>query len=138
LDTLATKILLCEDEGGNPTAFGVEVAPGAALAVASNFKGKSTLTTRKITARREVILSGIGEANHLSQHGIEPIVNLPGVGNNLQGPNCNAFLRPSFTPCLDHDEISTIWRMKQNFSLYDGCTFLSDPKDDPCLQFWID
>ncbi|KAF8882001.1 GMC oxidoreductase-domain-containing protein [Infundibulicybe gibba] len=132
-DTLATKVLLCDGEGGNPTAFGVEVASGAALAVAGNFQGKSSLMTRNITVRHEVIisagtfqspqlLSGIGEANQLSQHGIESVVNLPGVGNNLQ----------------DHDEVSTIWRMKQNFSLFDGCTFLSDPKDDPCLQFWID
>ncbi|CAL8147769.1 unnamed protein product [Orchesella dallaii] len=64
-------------------AFGVEY----------KFKGK--LYTAR--ARREVILSagaissptilmhsGIGPANHLQKFGIEPIVNLPGVGRNLQ------------------------------------------------------
>jgi choline dehydrogenase len=40
LDTLTTRILMCETgSGGSPIAYGVEVAPGAALAVASNFNG---------------------------------------------------------------------------------------------------
>jgi choline dehydrogenase len=37
---------------------------------------------------------------------------------------------------VDHDEISIIWRMKQNFTLLNGCKFLSDPAQDPCLAFW--
>jgi choline dehydrogenase len=58
LDTLATKVLLCENElEGSPTAYGVEIAPGAALAVASNFNGKHHLRTRTITVRHEVIIS---------------------------------------------------------------------------------
>jgi len=52
---------------------------------------------RKLTCRREVVvaggalnspqllmLSGIGPAKHLASVGIEPLVNLPGVGRNLQ------------------------------------------------------
>jgi choline dehydrogenase len=58
LDTLATKVLLCETgAGGAPVAYGVEIAPGAALAVASNFKGKSHLKTKTVTVRHEVIIS---------------------------------------------------------------------------------
>lgn len=30
-------------------------------------------------------LSGIGDQNQLQENGIEPIVDLPGVGTNLQG-----------------------------------------------------
>ncbi|MDY0067959.1 MAG: choline dehydrogenase [Steroidobacteraceae bacterium] len=57
-------------------------------------KGKSEQTVR---AEREVIisagaintpqllmLSGIGPADHLREHGIAPLVDLPGVGQNLQ------------------------------------------------------
>ncbi|KAF7337022.1 Choline dehydrogenase [Mycena venus] len=136
LDTLATKILICEPgSGASPTAYGVEIAPGAALAVASNFKGKQHLKTKTVTARYEVIistgvfqtpqllmLSGIGDKEQLSQYGIKPIVHLPGVGANLQ----------------DHDEVANIWSLKQNHTLFEGCTVLPDPKEDPCLEFWIE
>ncbi|KAJ7871752.1 alcohol oxidase [Mycena leptocephala] len=135
-DTLATKVLLCRTSSGeSPVAYGVEISPRAALAVAGNFNGKQNLETKTVTVRHEVIisagvfqspqllmLSGIGDQNDLSQHGIEPIVHLPGVGINLQ----------------DHDEVSNIWTLKQNHTLFDGCTVLSDPEEDPCLEFWIE
>lgn len=58
LDTLVTKIVMCESgTGGYPIAYGVEIAPGAALAVASNFKKKTELKTELITVRHEVIVS---------------------------------------------------------------------------------
>ncbi|KAJ7096894.1 hypothetical protein C8R44DRAFT_812396 [Mycena epipterygia] len=132
--TLATKIALCTPSGGGlPTAFGVNIAVGGAIAVASNFAGKGKLTTKLVTARHEVIvsagvfqspqllmLSGIGNQTELKQFGITPVVNLPGVGQNLQ----------------DHDEVASIWSLKQNFTLLNGCTFLYDVKDDPCLNNW--
>jgi choline dehydrogenase len=57
-DTLATKVALC-DPGADrsPTAYGVEIAVGGALAVGSNFKGKQKLNTRLVTVRHEVIVS---------------------------------------------------------------------------------
>jgi choline dehydrogenase len=68
-------------EGGRAT--GVEYAKGGSL--------------HRVLARREVLLcggalnspqvlmlSGIGPADHLRQHGIETVVDLPGVGRNLQ------------------------------------------------------
>ncbi|KAF8069145.1 alcohol oxidase [Lyophyllum atratum] len=134
LDTLATKLLLCNSDQGI-SAYGVQIAPGAALPVANNFAGKITLNLQNITARHEVIvsagtfqspqllmLSGIGDEEHLRQYGIEPTVNLPGVGTNLQ----------------DHDEISVIWRMKNNYTILSGCKFLSDPDQDPCLRNWLE
>ncbi|KAJ7679236.1 putative choline dehydrogenase [Mycena polygramma] len=136
LDTLATKVLLCEDiRGGAPVAYGVEIAHGAALAVASNFQGKTQLKTQVVTVRHEVIisagvfqspqllmLSGIGDRDQLSKHGIRPIVHLPGVGTNLQ----------------DHDEVANIWTLKRNNTLSNGCTVLYSPEEDPCLKFWIE
>ncbi|KAJ7472713.1 hypothetical protein FB451DRAFT_1367600 [Mycena latifolia] len=136
LDTLATKIVMCDPgSGGSPTAYGVEIARGAALAVASNFKGRQDLNTELITVRHEVIisagvfqspqllmLSGIGDQDELTQSGIDPIVHLPGVGTNLQ----------------DHDEIANVWSLKQNHTLFNGCTVLSTPEEDPCLAFWTE
>ncbi|KAJ7472722.1 hypothetical protein FB451DRAFT_1398918 [Mycena latifolia] len=136
LDTLATRIAMCDSgTGGPPVAYGVEIAQGAALAVASNFKGKGQLSTQLITVRHEVIisagvfqtpqllmLSGIGDQDELSQFGIDPIVHLPGVGANLQ----------------DHDEVANIWTLKQNHTLFNGCTVLYTPEEDPCLAFWTE
>ncbi|KAJ7684445.1 hypothetical protein DFH06DRAFT_1155672 [Mycena polygramma] len=134
LNTLATRVLLCQGSDGLPTAYGVEIAPGAALPVAGNFHGKQDLDVRRVMARHEVIvsagvfqspqllmLSGIGNATELSALGIEVEKDLPGVGNNLQ----------------DHDEITITWKLVDDFKLLAGCTFLSDPAQDPCLQDWI-
>ncbi|KAJ7118936.1 hypothetical protein C8R44DRAFT_789680 [Mycena epipterygia] len=134
LNTLATRILLCQGSDGLPTAYGVEIAPGGALPVAGNFEGKQDLVVRNVMARQEVIisagvfqspqllmLSGIGNSTELSEFGIEIVVDLPGVGSNLQ----------------DHDEITVIWKLEDDFKLLAGCTFLSDPAQDPCLEDWI-
>ncbi|KAJ7700876.1 hypothetical protein B0H17DRAFT_214741 [Mycena rosella] len=134
LNTLATRILLCQGSDGLPTAYGVEIAPDAALAVAGNFKGKQDLAVRTVMVRHEVIvsagvfqspqllmLSGIGNATELSKYNIPTVVDLPGVGSNLQ----------------DHDEVSIIWKLKDDYKLYTGCKFLSDPAQDPCLEDWI-
>ncbi|KAJ7253478.1 hypothetical protein C8J57DRAFT_1722378 [Mycena rebaudengoi] len=152
-DTLATKVLMCNPgKGAPPKAYGVEISPGAALAVASNFHGKSALKTKIITVRHEVVvsagvfqspqlvcdlflvqpplltnsfsswhLSGIGDEQELRQHGITPIVHLPGVGKNLQ----------------DHDEIANIWTLKQNHTLFNGCTVLTLPKMTRASNFGL-
>ncbi|KAJ7118934.1 hypothetical protein C8R44DRAFT_565771, partial [Mycena epipterygia] len=122
LNTLATRILLCQGSDGHLTAYGVEIAPGAALPVAGNFEGKQDLVVRSVMARQE--LSGIGNSTELSEFGIETVVDLPGVGSNLQGK------------CANHDELSIIWKLEDNFKLYKGCTFLSNTAQDPCLQDW--
>ncbi|KAF5378861.1 hypothetical protein D9615_006948 [Tricholomella constricta] len=127
LDTLAVKLLLCDSPQG-VSAYGVQMAPGAALPVASNFAGKQILDVQNVTARHEVIvsagtfqspqllmLSGIGDQDHLQEHGIEPVVHLPGVGNNLQGES----------PYLCLDGSGSLQR------------FLSDPGQDPCLRDWL-
>ncbi|KAJ7700875.1 hypothetical protein B0H17DRAFT_214746 [Mycena rosella] len=135
LNTLVTRILLCQGTDGRPTAYGVEIASGATLAVARNFNGKQDLEVRTVMARHEVIvaagvfqspqllmLSGIGNSTELSKFNIPTVVDLPGVGTNLQ----------------DHDEVNMIWKLKHDFKVFAGCKFLSDPAQDPCLQDWID
>lgn len=48
------------------------------------------------------------------------------------------FLYNSLSTLIDHDEISTIWSLKENVTLLDGCTLLSTPEEDPCLAVWIE
>ncbi|KAK7035857.1 choline dehydrogenase [Favolaschia claudopus] len=136
LNSLATKILLCESSDGSTTAYGVDFVRDAALPVAGNFQGKEDFgnRTQSVMARHEVIvsagvfqspqllmLSGIGNSTQLNEFGIETVVDLPGVGSNLQ----------------DHDEIAIIWNLTENFKLLQGCKFLSDPAQDPCLEDWL-
>ncbi|KAK7052487.1 choline dehydrogenase [Favolaschia claudopus] len=110
-DTLATKVLLCKAHN-NVVAYGLSVAPGAKLPIAGGFTGKHNLKETQIFAKREVIvsagafqspqllmLSGIGDPAQLNKFGIQTIVDLPGVGSNLQ----------------DNDELPVVWEFKNNF-----------------------
>jgi choline dehydrogenase-like flavoprotein len=78
VNALATRVLL-----DGKRAIGIEYLKGRAI--------------ERVYAEREVILSGgvfnspqilmlsgIGEADHLREFGIEPTIDLPGVGRNLQ------------------------------------------------------
>jgi hypothetical protein len=53
----ATKVILCRNGDGKPTAYGVQVAAGAAFPVSSTFDGKKTLELRNVTVKYEVIVS---------------------------------------------------------------------------------
>ncbi|MBW4617305.1 MAG: GMC family oxidoreductase N-terminal domain-containing protein [Desmonostoc vinosum HA7617-LM4] len=63
-------------------------------------------------------LSGIGPADELQKHGIKPIVDLPGVGENLQ----------------DRYEIGVITQMNSDFTLAQNCT--PGKPSDPCFAQW--
>lgn len=91
----------------------IVVESGKARAVEFSIAG-SALT--RATASREIIvsagafgspkllmLSGIGQAENLRQHGIDVVTNLPGVGQNLQ----------------DHIDVDTIYKLK-NITSYDA------------------
>jgi choline dehydrogenase len=69
------------------------------------------------------MLSGIGRAEHLQKFGIKMLVELPGVGENLQ----------------DRYEVSVISRLKRDLRALTGATF-SPPKPgeepDPDLLAW--
>ncbi|MEM7216182.1 MAG: GMC family oxidoreductase N-terminal domain-containing protein, partial [Pseudomonadota bacterium] len=55
-----------------------------------------------INSPQTLMLSGIGPENHLREHGIEPRVNLPGVGQNLQ----------------DHASIVVQYECKKSFPIH--------------------
>jgi choline dehydrogenase-like flavoprotein len=130
-----------------PKAVGVEVQLGAHLYRASpKFESdREKPVSKQYFARLEVIvsggafntpqllmLSGIGDRQHLEglkiegprdKNGVQvaPIVNLPGVGKNLQ----------------DRYEVSVISEAKSPFSTLDGVSFEPDKHGDPAREQWL-
>jgi choline dehydrogenase-like flavoprotein len=105
-DKLATRVVFDENR-----AVGVEALDGARAykADAAYRSDSRTAKTITITAKKEVILcggaintpqllmlSGIGPQDHLAQHGVAVVKDLPGVGQHLQ----------------DHVEVGHIFHMK--------------------------
>jgi choline dehydrogenase len=136
LDALATRVVF-EGVGspGGPRAVGIEYRKGASLYGASPIPSAAAGDVRVARARREVILSGgvfnspqllmlsgVGPKDHLAEHGIAPVVDLPGVGRNLQ----------------DRYEIGVVSEMAKDFAVLEGARL--QPPDpaapDPALAAW--
>ncbi|KAJ4338020.1 hypothetical protein N0V95_008171 [Ascochyta clinopodiicola] len=113
-----------------PRANGVEFLDGQYLYKASPKSTGNRGVAGSATASHEVIvaggaynspqilkLSGIGPAKELEKHSIPVIVDLPGVGTNLQ----------------DHYEISVQVEVENDFSAFDSCTFKGDLADS-CMS----
>ncbi|KAH8426537.1 GMC family oxidoreductase [Aspergillus melleus] len=127
-----TKVVL--DSSTPPRATGVEFLDGQYLYRASPRSSPSnTGTPGSASASREVIvaggvynspqllkLSGIGPKDELESHNIPVLVDLPGVGTNLQ----------------DHYEVAVQGHAPKDYSVLKGCTFADSPADDPCLARW--
>ncbi|WP_334174605.1 GMC family oxidoreductase N-terminal domain-containing protein [Pseudoxanthobacter sp.] len=75
-------------------ATGVEYVSGGAVRVLKA-RREVILSAGAINSPRLLMLSGIGPAAHLAEHGIRTLADLPGVGQNLQ----------------DHIEISLIYQL---------------------------
>uniref|UniRef100_A0A8H7N1H0 Glucose-methanol-choline oxidoreductase N-terminal domain-containing protein n=1 Tax=Bionectria ochroleuca TaxID=29856 RepID=A0A8H7N1H0_BIOOC len=128
-----TKVVFDESEDP-PRAIGVEFLDGAYLYAASpRSKNAGPGKPGSAMASREVIisggtynspqilkLSGVGPKEELERFGIPVIVNLPGVGANLQ----------------DHYEVAVQGRTPKDFVALDGCTFGFDGLEDSCLERW--
>jgi choline dehydrogenase len=131
-NALATRVVFDEARSGkgNLRARGVEYLEGDGLYKAHRgWKGASR-ATRRIRARREVILcggafntpqllmlSGIGPGDDLAAHGIEVLVPLTGVGTNLQ----------------DRYEVAVVHRANQPWRSLRGARF---EKADPLYRQW--
>lgn len=66
-----------------------------------------------------LMLSGIGPADELAKHNIPVLVDLPGVGKNLQ----------------DRYEITVVTELKDPYTFAQNCT-LFQTQDDPCVIDW--
>ncbi|XP_077965768.1 L-sorbose 1-dehydrogenase-like isoform X2 [Styela clava] len=82
-DAHVTKILIKEREDGIKSASGVEfIKNGKTISV--NAKREVVLSAGVFGTPQILMLSGIGPAKHLLEHGISVVKDLPGVGSNYQ------------------------------------------------------
>jgi choline dehydrogenase-like flavoprotein len=142
------RVLFDRSEPGSaPRAVGVELQHGTRLYEASRPRACDLAgEPRRCFARREILvcagafnspqllmLSGIGDAEHLHASGVEGLtdqtgatqkglyVHLPGVGGNL----------------CDRCEISVISEMAEDFRTLDGVEFRPGSTSDVALQAWL-
>lgn len=135
LSTFVTRISFETGASGSPRAVGVEYIRGRSHYRADPRSKASSEMPRShlVRAKREVIvagsafnspqllkLSGIGPAEELERFGIPVLVDLPGVGTNLQ----------------DRYENTVVTSSPENFTLTQQCTGLKGK--DPCLTSWLE
>jgi choline dehydrogenase len=128
---LVTRVLF---EG--KAAVGIEYIEGTHLYRADPLSQSATQPGPKksMRASREVILSagafntpqilklsGVGPAAELASHGIATVVDLPGVGENLQ----------------DRYEVGVVTDFKENFTPVAACRPGQPIAIDPCLADWV-
>lgn len=131
-NTLVSRVLFAtkKDSKGRAKAIGVEVLEGAHLYRADP-KASGAGVKKTYKASREVILSagafntpqilklsGVGPREELDRFGIPLVVDLPGVGTNLQ----------------DRYEVGVVSKLDSDFTLLERCTW--GQGSDPCLDDW--
>jgi choline dehydrogenase len=132
MNSFVTKINF-DTSRSTPRATGVQFLDGQYLYSASPMSGHTTGTPGSAIATREVIiaggvynsvqllkLSGIGPQAELSSFGIKTLVNLPGVGTNMQ----------------DRYEVPVNVIHQKNFTIQNGCTY-TGTSSDACYQQWV-
>ncbi len=145
---LFVRRIIFEKGSAAPRAAGVEYVTGQRLYRASRPQGNRTSDDHRqcfVRPGGEVILcggafntpqllmlSGLGNSAHLGALGIagprdkaentvaDPVVDLPGVGENLR----------------DRYEISVIARLKRDFEMLDGVSFNPDNSNDKARKKW--
>ena len=93
------KRILFDSTSGTPRATGVEVVSDEETFV---IEGEEIILSAGAAISPQILmLSGVGPSDHLAEHGIESVVNLPGVGQNL----------------ADHPMLYVTWRTKPEVDL---------------------
>ncbi len=122
-----------DETAATPTAIGVEYVRGQGVYDASLGQRDTPSAPEQVTAAQEVVLSagafntpqllmlsGVGDPSELSALGIDSVVDLPGVGRNLQ----------------DRYEAAVVAELDHDISLVEGCQLGISTTDDPCLDDW--
>jgi choline dehydrogenase len=99
-DAQATRIVVENDR-----AVGVSYLD-AGREVTVRAEGEVLLCGGAINSPQLLMLSGIGPAEHLREHGVDVVVNLPSVGENLH----------------DHPAAPVIWSTKDTYDVVDKAT----------------
>ena len=100
--THVTKVVL-KERAGKLSATGVTLANGNVISAAKEV----ILSAGTIQSPGLLELSGIGQPQILQAAGITPLLNLPGVGENLQ----------------DHIRTSNTYRLKPGYDSFDALTY---------------
>lgn len=131
-DSFVTKVNVDEKLGA---AVGVDYLVGESLYMADpRAKKNNTGIPHTVKVNREVIvaggafntpqilmMSGIGPADHLEEHGIPVVKDLPGVGRNL----------------VDHYEVPVIHEFPNNFTFFKNCVNDGPIEENPCYHEWL-
>lgn len=100
-------------------ATGVELESGVQCKA-----GKEVvLCAGAIETPRLLQLSGVGEAAHLKQHGIDVVADLPGVGENYQDHlevNVQCFTRDPISLYQQDKGLTSVWHMAQYLAFKSG------------------
>ena len=96
---VTVKRIIFDTTGSRPRATGVEaVSDGETFIVEA---GEIILSAGAIGSPQILMLSGVGPADHLREHGIATVIDSPGVGQNL----------------ADHPLINILWSTKPDVEL---------------------
>ena len=96
---VTVKRILFDGSGERPRATGVEAVSGEETFIVD--ADEVILSAGAIGSPQILMLSGVGPADHLKEHGIETVIDSPGVGQNL----------------ADHPLINMLWATKPEVDL---------------------
>lgn len=116
-ETTVAKVNLEEEEGGEHVATGVTLSDGTVIRA----RAEVILSAGAIQSPGLLENSGIGQKELLSEAGIEQLVDLPGVGENLQ----------------DHLRIMAVYQLKDGYVSFDNIA-ANETYADEQLQLWLD
>ncbi|MDO5604555.1 MAG: choline dehydrogenase [Paracoccus sp. (in: a-proteobacteria)] len=142
-----TRRVVIED--GRAVAVEYSDRAGAVQRIA--VRGEVVLSAGAIGSPQILMLSGIGEAGHLADHGITPLIDLPGVGRGLQDHLQARLVHTCNEPTLN-DEVRSLFNkariglkyllfragpMTMAASLATGFMRSSDAVETPDIQFHV-
>ncbi|QYN20418.1 GMC family oxidoreductase N-terminal domain-containing protein [Amycolatopsis sp. DSM 110486] len=112
-DTLVHRVIV-----RNGRAMGVEYRAGNDVVIASS-AGEVVLSSGTIGSAQLLLLSGIGPKSHLTEMGIEPVRELPGVGLNLHDHSLSQVTyRPTQPlPPMEHNHSGVIGLLRSRSGL---------------------